>query len=116
MGSTCSRDGGLQACSQDFSRGWGEGWVGAHLENRDQIINVRTIRYASSAADIQRRVSNLQTIKLKLFGATFNGTEKFGERQRREALGGFGGMPPPPPKKNFKFESLKRIFPALPGR
>ena len=80
MGSTCSRGGGLQACSQDFSRGWGEGWVGAHLENRDQIINVRTIRYASSAADIQRRVSNLQTIKLKLFGATFNGTGKFGER------------------------------------
>ena len=40
---------GDQARSQDFSR------VGAYLKNRVQIINVRTIRYASSA-DTQRSV------------------------------------------------------------
>ena len=52
--------------------GGGEGG-GAYLKNWDQIINVRTIRYASSA-DTQRRVSNVRTIKLELFGTTFNGT------------------------------------------
>ena len=46
----------LQARSQDFS--WGGG--GAYLKNRDQIINIRTIHYASSA-DIQRRVSNFNS-------------------------------------------------------
>ena len=90
-------------------RGWGGG---AHLKNRDQIINVGTIRYASYA-DKQRIVSNLQTAKLKLFGTTFNGTGKFSERRRREALEGLGGMPP---QKKFKSESLKRTFPALSGR
>ena len=89
----CSNSGsegnGIRPVARIF-RGGGGG--GAYLKNRDQIINARTIRYASSA-DTQRRVSNLQTIKLKLFGTTFNGTRQFIERRKREALGWFGGMP-----------------------
>ena len=89
---------------------------GAHLKKRDQITNVRTIRYASSAGT-QCRVSNLRTIKLKLFGTTFNGSGNFSERPRREALGGLGGMPlvhcpspptPLPPRKFLRLKALKR--------
>ena len=41
--------GTTQARSQDFSRGrgWGE-WGGAHLKNRDQIINVGMAGRASA--------------------------------------------------------------------
>ena len=44
-------------------------------EKWDQIMNVRTIRYASFEGT-QRRMSNLRAIKLKLFRTTFNGTGK----------------------------------------
>ena len=37
---------------------WGGGGGGAHLNNRDQIINVGMIHYANSE-DTQGRVSNL---------------------------------------------------------
>ena len=67
------------------------------------------IRYASSE-DTLRKLSNPRAIKLKLFGNTGN----FKERQRREALGGSGGIPPP--QNILKSESLKTQFPALSGR
>ena len=65
------------------------GGGGAYLNNRDQITNVGMIH---------------QT------GMTFNSTGKCCERQRREPLGGCGGMLP---QKIFKSESLKTPFPAL---
>ena len=80
----------LKSCRAQSVRARG----GAYLKNRDQIINVRTIGHAS-CADTQRRVFNLWTTKLKLFGTTFNGTGNFSERRRREALGGLGGTPTP---------------------
>ena len=49
------------ARSQDFSRGGGGG---AYLKNRDQIINVWIIRYATSE-DTRDKTSNLLIIKLK---------------------------------------------------
>ena len=70
------------------------------------------IRYASYE-DTLRRLFNPRAIKLKLFGTTFYDTGNFNERQRREALGGSGGMPP---LKILKSESLKTQFPALSGQ
>ena len=70
------------------------------------------IRYASSE-DTLRRLSNPQAIKLKLFGTTFYDTGNFNESQRREALGGSGGMSA---QKILKSEILKTQFPALSGR
>ena len=61
------------------------------------------MHYASSE-DTLRRLSNLRTVKLKLFGTIFYDTENFNERPRRKALGGSGGMPP---QKILKSESLK---------
>ena len=87
----------------------GGGGEGAYLKNRDQIINVRTIRYASSA-DTQRRVSNVRTIKLELFGTTFNGTGNLSERRRRAWLGGLGACSPPPPRKFLNLKALNRHF------
>ena len=84
----------------------GVGGGGAYLKNRDQIVNVRAIRYASSA-NTQRRVSNLQTIKFKLFGTTFNDTGKLASAEGARRYGGLGACLL---QKNFKSESLKRIF------
>ena len=75
---------------------------GAYLKNRDQIMNVLKIRYASSE-DTLRRLSNPRAVKLKLFGTIFYDTGNFNERPRCEALGGLGACPPPPPPpENFK--------------
>ena len=53
------------------------------------------------------------TYGLTEVGTTFNGTGNICERQRRERLGGSGGMLP---QEIFKYESLKTPFSALSGR
>ena len=54
-----------------------------------------------------------RTYELTEFGATVNGGGELCERQRREPLGGSGGMVP---QKTFKSEGLKTPFPALSDR
>ena len=54
-----------------------------------------------------------RTYELTEIGATLNGSGGFCERQRREPLGGNGGMLP---QKTSKSEGLKKPFPALSER
>ena len=52
---------------------------------------------------------------LNLNRVTFNCTENFRERRRRQPLGGYWGMPPPPPRKFSNLKALERNFQHSPA-
>ena len=82
----------MQARSQDFSRGGGGG---AYINNRDQIINVVMIRYASSEDRAEcpaYGVSEMETTFKRVW-------ESVASAEGASLWGGSGACPPPPPIK-----------------
>ena len=94
-----------RALSQDFS--WGGGGRFSRTGTKYLINDTPCMQVATTPS------TECRTYELTEIGATLNGSGGFSERQRREPLGGNGGVLP---QKTSKSEGLKKPFPALSER